>query len=203
MKLLTKKKTVFIISAVLLLTATVGSMIAFVFTSTGKIDNTFTPSLVSCAIVENGSTTEHYRDTVSISSKSDVRIKNTGDTNAYIRVAVIISWKSADGKVWAVSPSASDYEITLAQNSGWELAADGYCYYTSQVSPTACTNALFELIEQKNEGPKGADGTQYFLSVEIVASAIQSSPDEVVTSAWSSGVSSASGGTLTVKRTGN
>ena len=97
MKLLTKKKTVFIISAVLLLTATVGSMIAFVFTSTGKIDNTFTPSLVSCAIVENGSTEEQYRDTVSISSKSDVRIKNTGDTNAYIRVAVIISWKSADG----------------------------------------------------------------------------------------------------------
>ena len=29
------------------------------------------------------------------------------------------------------------------------------------------------------------------------------SPDEVVASAWSSGVSSASGGTLTVKRTGN
>ena len=37
---------------------------------------------------------------------------------------------------------------------------------------------------QNKEGPKGTDGTQYYLSIEIVASAIQSTPETVVAEQW-------------------
>lgn len=196
-KNLTKKRlTILLVSLSLILVVGVGVTLAYVFASTGDVVNTFTPSKVACAVIENDDSTPHYSDTVNVSSKSNVQIKNTGDTDAYIRVAVIVNWKSADGsKVWAVAPKTGEYTIVYNTNSKWDQSlADGYWYHTAEVTPTNKTDILITSATQNVTGPVGTDGTQYYLSIEIVASAIQSTPDHVVKDMWGA---TASNGTIT------
>ena len=195
------KKSIVLVALALLLTVAVGTTLAYIFTKTNPVENTFKPSKVSCAVVENGSTTENTSGIVSVGSKTDVQIKNTGDTDAYIRVAVVITWKSADGtKVWAEKPVANeDYSISYASGTGWEVGADGYYYYTKSVPPTDDSDLTGILInEAKQLKPCSQEG--YYLSIEIVASAIQASPDNVVGSQWSNEkvTITASNGTLSV-----
>lgn len=204
MKLFTNKKFVMITAAVLLLTVAVGTTLAFVFTNTDPVENTFKPSKVACAVVENINDTETKEvvsgspDNIVITKKSDVKIKNTGDTDAYIRVAIVVNWASADGtKVWAMKPVLdTDYTMTLDLTNGWVKGADGYYYFTSAVKPNELTNVLITNATQIVAGPVGTDGTQYYLSIEIVASAIQANGISGATSAldaWKAAETSASG----------
>ena len=174
-----KKKALLTMSVALLLAVVVGTTLAYILTNTYSVENTFKPSKVSCAVVEDGgdpvAAGTHNTGTV----KKDVQIKNTGDTDAYIRVAVVVNWMSADGtKVWATKPvEGTDYSITYATGTSWVKDSDGYWYYTRSVPPTDGSNLTGILIENATQlvdkGPVGTDNTQYYLSIEIVASAIQ------------------------------
>ena len=76
------KKTVVLLTAIaVLLCATVGGTVAYLVTSTRSITNTFTPSNVTISIEES----------MSGNVKNDVKIKNTGNTAAYIRAAVVVT----------------------------------------------------------------------------------------------------------------
>lgn len=104
----------------------------------------------------------------------------------YIRAAVNITWmKDADASdqtVTARTPqNGTDYDITYLVNTGWIEGTDGYWYYQSPVVPGANTGTLIENCTQLATAnvPEG-----YHLSVEIVASAIQSSPETVVLAEW-------------------
>lgn len=172
-----RKKTLLTMSTALLLLVAVGATLAYVFTRTDPVENTFKPSRVACAVVENGDTHENTNHIVKISTtKTNVMIKNTGDTDAYIRVAVVVNWMSENGsRVWATKPTSSDYTINFADNTGWTKDSDGYYYYKEAVPRGELTSILISSASQ-NAGvsaPVGTDGTQYHLSVEIVASAIQ------------------------------
>lgn len=198
MKKFINKKFIVVTALALLLFVTVGSTLAYIFTKTEPVENKFDPSKVSCAVVENGNDPVSSGN-VPVSSKTNVQIKNTGDTDAYIRVAVVVNWMSADGtRVWATKPvEGTEYTISYATNTGWVKGSDGYWYYTKSVPPTGGSNLtgiLIEMATQKIDGPKGTDGTQYHLSIEIVASAIQAKPTSVVTSQW--GVTVANDGTI-------
>ncbi len=189
MKKYINKKSIIIASVMLLLLATVGTTLAYIFTETKPVENTFEPSKVSCAVVENGGTPVTGSVTNTGDIKENVQIKNTGDTDAYIRVAVVVNWMDEAGtKVWAAKPvEGTDYSITYANTTNWVKGSDDYWYYTKSVPPTEGNNLTDILIEnatQKEEGPKGTDGTQYYLSIEIVASAIQSTPETVVAEQW-------------------
>lgn len=180
MKKFINKKFIVVTALALLFFVTVGSTLAYIFTKTEPVENTFNPSKVACAVVENNKADENSANIVETgSTKTDVKIKNTGDTDAYIRVAVVVNWMSDDGtKVWATKPvEDKDYTISYDLSNGWVDGNDGYYYYTKAVPPTDGSNLTSILIEnatQINDGPKGTDGTQYYLSIEIVASAIQS-----------------------------
>ena len=200
MKKFINKKFIVVTALALLLFVTVGSTLAYIFTKTEPVENKFDPSKVSCAVVENGNLSENTANVVQTGkSKTNVQIKNTGDTDAYIRAAVVVNWMSADGtRVWATKPvEGTEYTISYATNTGWVKGSDGYWYYTKSVPPTGGSNLtgiLIEMATQKIDGPKGTDGTQYHLSIEIVASAIQAKPTSVVTSQW--GVTVANDGTI-------
>lgn len=180
MKKFINKKFIVVTALALLLFVTVGSTLAYIFTKTEPVENTFNPSKVACAVVENNKPDENKADIVPNDSiKTNVQIKNTGDTDAYIRVAVVVNWMNDDGtKVWATRPvEGEDYTISYDLSKGWVDGDDGYYYYTKAVPPIDGNNLTSILIEnatQINDGPKGTDGTQYYLSIEIVASAIQS-----------------------------
>jgi hypothetical protein len=176
---------------VLLLAVAVGTTLAFVFTKTNPVENTFTPSNVACAVVEDINDTETSKEVVSgspqnieIAKKSNVKIKNTGDTDAYIRVAVVVTWKNANGNVYAFKPvEGADYEIDWAYDddnpTAWEKGLDGFYYYTKSVPAVddTTTNGIDEtltgILINSAKQLKACATNGYYLSIEIVASAIQ------------------------------
>lgn len=190
----------------------VGATVAFLMTQTGAVTNTFQGSKVACAVIENindiaNDSTESGKVT-GVTLKKDVQIKNTGDTTAYIRVAVVVNWMSADGtRVWATKPiEGTDYTISYDLTNGWFDGGDGYYYYSKPVSPDSSNNLTSVLIKEAKLNadvtvPVGTDNTRYYLSIEIVASAIQSTPTSVVTGQWSSVVIDKDG--ITLKRKTN
>lgn len=157
-----------------------GTTLAYLVTGTDPIANLFSPGQVSCEVI----------------SGEDVTIQNTGTVDAYIRAAVVVSWVNGDGVVSANTPEeGTDYTIAYAGNTGWKKAEDGFWYYTAPVAPEQSTGVLIDSCNTTRKAPpKG-----YILSVEVVASAIQATPDDVVTKSWGSGVSAVSSSKLTIK----
>lgn len=166
--------------------------IAFVFTGTKPVKNTFTDAYVACDVLE----------TFDGTTKSDVTIKNTGEVQSYIRAKVVVTWMSADQtKVTALKPvDDTDYVITYANElnaaTNWEKGSDGYWYYKLPVNVRKETEELIDSCYLK-DGVTAPDG--FYLSVEIVASSIQSTPTRVITKQWESGVSGVDGTTLIIK----
>lgn len=203
MKVFKRKNLMFLAAVALLLTAVVGGTLAYVFTNTNSVTNTFQPSKVTTAVVENGGTPVTGAVTNTGSIKENVQIKNTGDIDAYIRVAVVVNWMNEDGsKVWATKPvKGTDYTIDWASDdtenpTDWVQGDDGYYYYKHAVAPAGLTEILINEAELKEgvTAPVGTDGTQYYLSIEIVASGIQATPTSVVATQW--GVTVANDGTI-------
>lgn len=171
-----KRLATLLVSLLLVLGVAVGGTVAFISTRTADKVNTFTPSKVTCEV------TETFENNV----KSQVAVKNTGDTTAFIRAAINVTWMSnkdaADQTVSSKVPvKDKDYSITFAKNTNWIKGADGYYYYQLPVDPKGSTGVLIEECKLQ-ENASVPDG--YHLSVEIVASAIQSAPDSVVQSMW-------------------
>ena len=189
MKKYINKKSIIIASVMLLLLVAVGTTLAYIFTETNPVENTFNPSKVACAVVENNNPDENRADIVlNDSIKTNVQIKNTGDTDAYIRVAVVVNWMDEAGtKVWATKPvegADGDYTITYNLSNGWFNGGDGFYYYSKTISPEKLTTILINEAKQLTSAPQTPDGIQYYLSIEIVASAIQSTPETVVENHW-------------------
>ena len=156
-----KKKTILMLATmVLLLTVTVGSTIAYLVTSSGPVENTFTPSHVTSQVDETftpGSTT-----------KRNVMIENTGDTNAYIRAAIVITWKDKNGYTMPIVPEVNvDYRIDINTND-W-TPSGGYYYYKEAIASGKSTTNLINKCESTGTY---TDGRR--LCVEVIGSAIQS-----------------------------
>lgn len=171
-----KRLATLLVSLLLVLGVAVGGTVAFLSTRTDSKENTFTPSKVTCVV------TETFNNNV----KSQVAVKNTGDTTAFIRAAINVTWMSnqdaANQTVSAKVPvKDKDYSITFAKNTNWIKGADGYYYYQLPVDPQGSTGELIKECKLQ-ENASVPDG--YHLSVEIVASAIQSAPYSVVQSMW-------------------
>ena len=169
MKKFSSKAMILFVAVALLLLTAAGSTLAYLVDNSAIITNTFIPSEVTCAVVENGQA--YTDDVVSVASKSGVTIQNTGDIPAYIRASILVTWKSTGGIVYAAKPAGTDYTLRI-NTDDWTMK-NGYYYHNTPVSPNLFTEQLIESATQVNDGPVGSDGTQYYLSIEIVAEAIQ------------------------------
>ena len=167
------KSAALLVSLLLLLPVTVGGTIAFLMDSDGPLHNLFNPSKV----------TTYVDETVSGNTKSDVSIKNTGDTTAWIRAAVVVTWQDKDGNVYGQAPVAGTNYTAWIPGTNWVEGADGFYYYTKPVAAqTSTANAL--IAEIKPIGNPPADG--YYLTVEIIGSGIQNKPAKVFNTEWAS-----------------
>lgn len=152
----------------------IGGTLAYIIANTVSVENKFTPGEVSCEVVEQWEEPHKV--------KSDVKIKNTGNTAAYIRATYVVTWQKDDGTVNAKQPKVNeDYEIEFDENGGWLQIGD-YWYYTSPVDPEGGETGILIKECKLAEGVTPPEG--YHLSVEIIASAIQSEPDTVVAEKW-------------------
>ena len=163
-------KTLFaLLAIVMVIGAVVGTTVAFLITNTGPVENKFAYASVSCAVEE----------TFDGSTKEKVQIKNTGSTDAYIRATYVVSWVDAQGNIVASVPEGYSYTLTENPDSKWTKGNDGYFYYLSPVAPDKSTpGSLLTCTVTHPENP------EYRLSVEILATAIQSTPAKAVTEAW-------------------
>lgn len=176
-----RKATVLLTSLALLIVLFVGTTTAFLFASDGPITNIFNSSKVTCQVNE---------DPFDGVTKNNVTISNTGDIEAYIRAAIVVTWKdkaddsTSNGNVYGKAP-VKDIDYTIALNlTDWIDGKDGFCYYKYPVAPSgqdgSTTTALITscTVIQDN-APAG-----YGLNVEILGSAIQSVPVSVVNKKW-------------------
>jgi len=180
---LNKRALALIVCLAVTLSAAVGATLAYVFTHTNTLSNIFTTAQVSCAVVENG--IEYTGETVTVSEKGTVAIKNTGNTDAYIRAAVVITWKNEAGGVYAQKPVKDTHYTVTMGDPKWVQYGD-YYYYTTAVGAKESTGVLITEAKLKDGVTcfVGPDGTKYYFSIEIVASAIQASPADVVEDTW-------------------
>lgn len=200
-----QKSKAMLVSLLLIIGVTISGTLAYIVADSGPVNNTFTPSEVTTKVVE----------TLNGTTKEEVKIQNTGDTTAYIRAAVVITWQDEDGNVLGEKPVAGEdytieYATTIEQGAArWIKGADGFYYWTSPVLSddedafNCHTDVLINSCEAENIKVivTGEDTVTYHLAVEVIGSGIQSVPTTVVTEEWGSGVSSVSDdGTLTIKQ---
>lgn len=158
-----------LLALVLILVCTVGGTVAYLITHTDPVVNTFTPGEVSCQVEEefNDNKTE----------KTEAVVKNTGNVPAYIRVAVVANTIDGEGNITGMK--------TLPDNrlneTDWTKSGDFY-YYKGVVQPGDVTANLLKT---------GIDLTG--IQVTILASAIQSMPDDAVNEAWKMSYNSSTG----------
>lgn len=189
------RSLVLLLTLVLLIGSGIGMTVGFLSTRTDPVQNDFTYGKVSCEVLETFDK-ENNRYI-----KRDVRIKNTGNTSAYIRVLLVFTWKDKDGNVYVNKPQINkDYQINPDLSKGWSVYQNSigtFSYYYKY--PVAAGEATPNLIDSLRQTPGvvGPENGKYALSVEIVADAVQAEPADAVTNAWD-GATVDEDGTLTI-----
>lgn len=174
------KALLLIASLAVLLTATVGSTAAWLVSKPAAVENDFVPGKVACEVQEKFDTESGAY------VKRGVRVKNTGNTDAYIRVLLVFTWKDKDGNIFSNKPQeGKDYQINknLTDWIKQESDAGTYYYYKKPVARDAETDVLIELLRQA-DGVTGPENGTYKLSVDILADAVQADPPQAVEDSW-------------------
>ena len=184
-KRFTRILIVFVLLAVL-----IPSVYAYMIHKSQTVANNSVPGKVTCDIEEayNGTT------------KSSIKVKNTGNVDAYIRVRLVFHWEDSKGNVVArnmTTPTVS-YD-----NTKWiKDTADGFTYYyTGRVAPNEFTPEFLSnnfTMEPVVVDVNGTDYT-YYPVMEVLAEAIQADgkidDNPAVTDAW--GVTVGANGIIT------
>lgn len=162
------RKTVsLLISLLLIFAISLGGTLAYLSTKTNPVENTFRPSHVTCQVTESFDAT----------TKSNVNVINTGDTEAYIRVK-LVSYRVND-KNQHIGGTATIPKFSLGTD--WVHYGNHY-YYTLPVEPgMSPSNDLADSIVLKDSYNDADGGKQV---IEVMAEAIQSGPTEAVGKSW-------------------
>lgn len=154
-----KRKAILIVLMIaVLLIGAIGGTVAFLAMKTDPVENVFQPAQVPSEVEEsfNGST------------KEDVVIRNNGNVPAFIRAAIVVTWKDSSGNIYPVAPVKNvDYVMDIG--SDWTPSGD-YYYYDDKV---AAGNTTTDLIKSCHVKDGAAVPTGYALNVVILGQAIQ------------------------------
>ena len=156
----TAKSSALIIALALILVLAVGGTVAYIFTQTGPVINTFTPTEAKITVNEE----------ISSNQKTSITVENisTG-VPVYIRVALVANMIDKDENV---TGAASVPTFTPGDN--WIEGSDGYYYYTKAVPVGGSTGNLLEKAMTLDEN----------MQVVVLADAIQAIPKQAVIDAW-------------------
>lgn len=171
------KSLLLVASMILLFAVSVVGTGAFLVDQDEPVTNVFEIAQVPNEV------TEKFENDV----KNNVAITNTGDTDAYIRVAVVATWvkKTGTGEnaTYEVAPTkpiwgtdyiwypSNDVDEEPGYNTDyWIKGDDGFFYYIGAVAPSDSTEFLFTKCSVLDDAtiPDG-----YTLSIEIMGQSIQ------------------------------
>jgi len=175
MKKMTLKTILTLAALALLLTFTVSGTLAYISTSTGNVVNEFTPAKVTCAVVESfdGKTKEY------------VKIKNTGNTSAWIRATVVGNWVvTENNQSKVVAPWSDDIDDKYNEGTGaQEWTKVGNFWYYNSIVPVNTPTPGNLFADYKPTVPEGVPADAH-LELTVVCQAVQSEPDAAVIDAW-------------------
>lgn len=155
LKKLNKKGIALLLATAVLLTAVVGTTLAYLVDVTGSIQNIFNFGKVACEV-------KFYENTNTYS------VKNTGTVPAYVRVAVIVN--ATDSTDPSKLTWDSNFSYQIAPNADdWQLH-EGYYYYKGELA----VGASVDIIQCTNQEAR----------IQVLAEAIQATPDEAAKTAW-------------------
>lgn len=166
-----KKLSAAAIAIILVVVMTIGGTVAFLMDSTESVINKFTPASSGITIEEK----------VKENCKTEIAVRNTGDTGAYIRVSLVANYYDENGNI---TGGAAVPDFTNSEK--WFLGNDGYYYYKLPVAAGDVTDNLLA-SESKMQLKDN-------MQVTVLAQSIQASPTSVVHDKW--GVTVDSDGTL-------
>ena len=156
----TAKSSALIIALALILVLAVGGTVAYIFTQTDPVINTFTPTEAKITVDEETNSNQKTSITV---------VNNSTGVPVYIRVALVANMIDKDENV---TGAASVPTFTLGDN--WLEGSDGYYYYTKAVPVDGSTGNLLQSSMKLDEN----------MQVVVLADAIQAEPTTAVTQAW-------------------
>ena len=177
-----KKKLIYSLLAGLLLAALIPTAYAFMFRKSQTVNNVFAPAKVTCEVAETMGTVEQGGKTYD--AKTSVKVQNTGNVEAYIKVQLVVYWQDSKGNVVFRNMDLTDVQDSIAE--GWLSGGNHTYYYTLPIAPGAQTPELLKkpiVMHPVNE-PYGNVDYVYTPVVEIIAEAIQSVPVEAVENSW-------------------
>ena len=180
-----KNKRLLRISAILLVAAVLTTAVnAFMINRSQTFYNTFVPASVKCEIEEQFSEAEK--------TKTSIKVENTGNTDAYIRVRLVFHWEDSKGNPVALTSPENGFGTTPAtwkyNEADWIYDKENQTfYYKASVKEGQTTDELLTgaiQLEVKEEDHEGNVKFTYHQVVEFIAEVIQSSPDDAVKEAW-------------------
>lgn len=167
-----KKLSAAAIAIILVVVMAIGGTVALLMDSTDSVTNKFAPASSGITIEEK----------VKENCKTEIAVKNTGDTGVYVRVSLVANYYDDNGNI---TGGAAVPDFTLNSDK-WFVGNDGYYYYKQPVAAGDVTDNLL------------ASGSKMQLEdnmqVTVLAQSIQASPTSVVHDKW--GVTVNSDGTL-------
>lgn len=156
----TAKSSALIIALALILVLAVGGTVAYIFTHTGPVINTFTPADAKITVDEK--TSDNKKTSITV-------VNNSTGVPVYIRVALVANMIDKDENV---TGAASVPTFTPGDN--WIEGNDGYYYYTEPVPVGGSTGNLLQSPMTLSEN----------MQVVVLADAIQAMPKQAVIDAW-------------------
>ena len=128
--------------------AAVSGSLAWLISTPGPVVNEFTPGEVTIQVDEtfNGTT------------KQNVRIKNTGNVPAYIRVALVPAWVDDEGNI-AAKPASLELnddcniawgKVGNGYEDDWFIGSDGFYYCKTFINPDKSTPILIKSCTVKD-----------------------------------------------------
>ena len=154
---------------------------AFMFTKSSTVNLTYVPAKLSCVVEEvfDGTT------------KSVIQVKNTSNTDVYIRVRLVTYWKDSKGNTVARKSPDRDFQLETdwLANDWFEYPiGSGFYYYTKPVAPDGYTTDMLSsdisLAQKDGESLNTTTKFTYHQALDILAEAIQSNPTATVEECW-------------------
>ena len=155
----TAKSSALIIALALILVLAVGGTVAYIFTQTDPVINTFTPTEAKITVDEK--TSDNQKTSITV-------VNNSTGVPVYIRVALVANMIDGAGNVTGAA-DVPEFE----HGEGWNQIGE-YYYYTEPVPVGQSTGNLLESPMELVEN----------MQVVVLADAIQAEPTTAVTQAW-------------------
>lgn len=177
MKNTKKYKALVIALAVLAVVASVSSVLAYMVKKSVELNNQFDPAVVDCDI----------KETFDGNVKSSVKVQNTSNIKAYVRIRIVTYWQDSKGNIVGMTAP----EIKFGTDWKYDTTKWVYdeeektFYYKTPIAAGELTSELFAQgfagieLEKKPVDFNGEIFT-YHPVVTFVAEAIQSQPAEAV-----------------------